>query len=87
MKLVRYVDRPDLRARRWEELSGATFPEYMHHSSVGNRFWSRLYTEFPDFQVALVHGDELLAEAHAVPLPRAASTISRPAGMTASSGA
>lgn len=69
MKLVRYVDRPDLRARRHAELSGLTFPEYMHHSEIGNRYWGRLYSDFPDFQVALVDGDELSAEAHAVPLP------------------
>ena len=69
MTLVRYADRPDLRARRFAELSGVTFPEYMHHNEPGNRFWGRLYTDFPEFQVALVDGEELLAEAHAVPLP------------------
>jgi GNAT superfamily N-acetyltransferase len=69
VKLVRYADRPDLRARRGAELSGLTFPEYMHHNEPGNRFWGRLYSDFPDFQVALVDGDELVAEAHAVPLP------------------
>ncbi len=35
--------------------------------ATGN--WGRLYSDFPEFQVALVDGDELLAEAHAVPLP------------------
>jgi GNAT superfamily N-acetyltransferase len=68
VKLVRYADRPDLRARRFAELSGITFPVYMHHNDPGNRFWSRLYSEFPEFQVALVEGDELAAEAHAVPV-------------------
>jgi hypothetical protein len=53
MKLVRYAERPDLRARRHAELSGATFPEYMHHSESGNRYWGRLYSDFPAFQVAL----------------------------------
>jgi GNAT superfamily N-acetyltransferase len=69
VNLVRYADRPDLRARRFAELSGVTFPEYMHHNEPGNRYWGRLYDEVPEFQVALVDGDELLAEAHAVPLP------------------
>ena len=86
MKIVRYADRPDLRGRRHAELSGATFPEYMHHSEVGNRHWGRLYDEFPEFQVALVDGDALLAEAHALPLPwDGRCRISRPAGRTASS--
>jgi GNAT superfamily N-acetyltransferase len=69
MKLVRYADRPDLRERRYDELSRRTFPEYMHHNEPGGLYWGRLYREHPDFQVALVDGDELLAEAHAVPLP------------------
>jgi hypothetical protein len=30
MKVVRYVDRGDLMARRYEELSKPTFPEYMN---------------------------------------------------------
>jgi len=68
MTIVRYADRSDLRARRHAELSGVTFPEYMHHNAPGNRYWGRLYSDFPDFQVALVEGDELLAEAHAVPI-------------------
>ena len=68
MKLVRYADRPDLLERRFEELTRPTFPEYMNHNEPG-RNWGRLYAEFPDFQVALVDGDELLAEAHAIPVP------------------
>ena len=80
MKLVRYVDRPDLRGRRHAELSGATFPEYMHHSEVGNRYWGRLYEQFPDFQVALVDGEDLLAEAHALPLPWDGTSEDLPAG-------
>jgi GNAT superfamily N-acetyltransferase len=80
VKVVRYVDRPDLRGRRHTELSGATFPEYMHHSEVGNRYWGRLYEQFPDFQVALVEGDDLLAEAHALPLPWDGTSEGLPTG-------
>jgi GNAT superfamily N-acetyltransferase len=69
MKVVRYADRPDLRARRYEELTKPTFPAYMNENEPGNLYWDRLYADFPDFQVALVDGDELLAEAHAVSLP------------------
>jgi len=80
MKVVRYVDRPDLRARRHAELARATFPPYMHESEVGNRHWGRLYSDFPDFQVALLDGDELLAEAHALPLPWDGSVNDLPSG-------
>jgi GNAT superfamily N-acetyltransferase len=68
VNLVRYADRPDLLARRGAELARLTFPVYMHHNEPGGRYWGRLYTDFPEFQVALVDGDELLAEAHAVPV-------------------
>lgn len=69
MNVVRYADRPDLLERRYEELTKPTFPEYMNENEPGNLYWGRLYTDFPDFQVALVEGEELLAEAHAVPVP------------------
>jgi len=69
VNVVRYADRPDLRARRFDEFTKLTFPEYMNHNEPGGRYWGRLYTDFPDFQVALVDGDELLAEAHAIPVP------------------
>ena len=68
MNVVRYADRPDLLERRYEALTKQTFPEYMNHNEPGGRYWARLYTDFPELQVALVGGDELLAEAHAVPL-------------------
>ena len=56
---------PDL----WETLAGRTFAEYMHHNQPGTRFWGRLYDEFPDYQLALVDGDALVAELHSVPMP------------------
>jgi GNAT superfamily N-acetyltransferase len=80
MKLVRYADRPDLRERRYDELSRRTFPEYMHHNEPGGLYWGRLYTDFPDFQVALVDDDELLAEAHAVPVSWDGSLDDLPSG-------
>lgn len=80
MKVVRYVDRPDLRARRHEELTRPTFPEYMNNNEPGELYWDRLYADFPDFQVALVDDDELLAEAHAVSLPWDGSLDDLPSG-------
>lgn len=68
MKLVRYADRPDLLERRYEELSLATFPEYVHHNEPGRRFWNRLYSDFPEFQLALLDGDRPVAECHALPV-------------------
>jgi GNAT superfamily N-acetyltransferase len=80
VKLVRYADRPDLRARRLDELSRRTFPEYMHHNEPGRLYWSRLYSEHPEFQLALVDGEDLVAEAHAVPMPWDGTPEDLPAG-------
>jgi GNAT superfamily N-acetyltransferase len=64
----RYAERPDLLSRR-DEL-GQGFPEFMYHNTMGIRYWRFLYERFPAFQLVLAaeEGDELLAEAHAVPI-------------------
>ena len=66
MEVVRYADRPDVRARR-DEFD--EFPEYMNHNAMGPKYWGRLYTEFPAFQLAVLDGDALLGEVHALSLP------------------
>ncbi|MGZ8706330.1 MAG: GNAT family N-acetyltransferase [Gaiellaceae bacterium] len=80
MRLVRYADEPDLRAIRFEVLSQQTFPEYMQNNVPGNKYWGRLYEDFPDFQLGLVDGDELVAELHSVPTPWDGSDGDLPAG-------
>jgi GNAT superfamily N-acetyltransferase len=47
------------RIRRSRNTCITTFP--------GTSTWDRLYEDFPDFQLALVDGDELVAELHSVP--------------------
>jgi GNAT superfamily N-acetyltransferase len=80
VNLVRYADRPDLLEIRFERLSQVTFPAYMHENEPGNLYWGRLYTDFPEFQVALLDGDELVAEAHAVPVPWDGTVAGLPSG-------
>jgi GNAT superfamily N-acetyltransferase len=79
MKLVRYADRPDLMEIRFDTLTAKTFPEYMNHNEPG-RNWGRLYTDFPDFQVGLLDGGELVAEAHAIPVPWDGTVAGLPSG-------
>ena len=67
MKVVRYADDPALLAIRGEVLSKPAFPAYMAHNVPGQRYWNRLYEDFPDFQLGLLEGDELVAELHSVP--------------------
>jgi GNAT superfamily N-acetyltransferase len=66
MEVVRYADRPDVRERRGEL---NLFPEFMNHNAMGWKYWARLYTDFPAFQFAILDGDTLIAELHALTLP------------------
>jgi GNAT superfamily N-acetyltransferase len=75
---VRCADERDLLARR--NLSEQTFPEFMHHNEPGGRWWSSLYDRFPAFQLALLDGDELVAEGHSLPVPWDGSVDGLPRG-------
>lgn len=78
MRLVRYADRPEMIERRGR--LSASFPTFMHHNEPGGRYWGRLYEDHPDFQVGLLDGEELVAEAHSVPMPWNGSDADLPAG-------
>ena len=78
MNLIRYADRSDLLERR--DLSEQTFPEFMHHNEPGARWWRFLYDRFPDFQLALLDDEELLAEGHSLPVPWDGSLDDLPSG-------
>jgi GNAT superfamily N-acetyltransferase len=80
LNVIRYADRPDLRAIRFETLTRQTFPEYMNHNTPGELYWSRLCEDFPDFQLGLLDGDELVAELHSVPTAWDGSQGDLPAG-------
>lgn len=59
-------------AERWEQMPDITsevWPEYNQHGDVLNRYWSRLYDEFPSFQFMLYDEstNEAVAEGHTVP--------------------
>ena len=66
MEVVRYADRPDVRERR-DELD--EFPEFMNHNAMGWKYWGRLYTDFPAFQMAVLDDGALIGEVHALLLP------------------
>ena len=80
MNLARYGDRPDLRARR--SLAAQVFPAFLFHHRFAH-LWDRLYTDFAPFQLALLDGDEILAEAHAVAIPWDATVEALPGGWDA----
>lgn len=44
------------------------WPELVFHDAISNAYWNRLYTERPEFQFALVEGEQVLAEGNSVPV-------------------
>lgn len=80
MELVRYADRPDLLEIRSETLNRRAFPEYMNHNEPGGRYWGSIYDEHPAFQLALLDGDEFVAELHSVPTAWNGSADDLPSG-------
>src|SRR5205823_121519 len=44
------------------------WPDFLLHDAISNRYWNRLYTDFADFQFALVERNEVLAEANSLPV-------------------
>jgi hypothetical protein len=72
-----FRERPDLNGR---VESGDVWPEYNMHGDVANRFWGRMIDELPEYQFALVEGDEVLAEGHTVPIAWDGTIEGLPAG-------
>src|SRR5512142_823250 len=65
--VIRYSERPELWADT-DAVSQAVWPEYNNHGEVLNRYWGRLFEEFPDFQFVLYDDqDGVVAEGHTVP--------------------
>jgi GNAT superfamily N-acetyltransferase len=81
VNLLRYADHPDLRERR--SLTEKVFPTFMSHNAMSPRYWARLYADFPRFQQVLVEGDEIVAEAFALPIPWDGTAAGLPAGWDA----
>jgi GNAT superfamily N-acetyltransferase len=69
-ELVRYSERPELWAGWWDEGSDEIWPEYNVHGEDLNKYWSRLYDEFPDWQFVLYDREDqvVLAEGHTIPV-------------------
>ncbi|HWE82298.1 MAG TPA: GNAT family N-acetyltransferase [Gaiellaceae bacterium] len=55
------------------------FPEFLLHHAY-TYLWNRLYSGFPAFQLALLDGDDVVAEAHALSIPWDGSIEGLPAG-------
>jgi len=77
--LITHAERPDLADR----VDFDVWPAYNTHGDVLNRYWRRLYDEFPEFQFVLYDEDEdvVLAEGHTIPSPGTATRKAFPPGL------
>lgn len=62
-RLVTVAEDPSLRAPMGEH-NVAVWPEFMLHDPVADRLWDRLFTTWPEFQVALLAPDGSVVAAH-----------------------
>jgi GNAT superfamily N-acetyltransferase len=68
VRIVSYVDEPWYReAPSFGPLRDA-WPPYLLHDEVSNRYWANLFSDFAEFQFALVDGDVVLAEGNSIPV-------------------
>jgi GNAT superfamily N-acetyltransferase len=44
------------------------WPPFLLNDAISNRYWDRIYSDFPEFQFALFDGDELVAEGNCIPV-------------------
>lgn len=59
--------RPDLRDKA-QRAGANVWPEFMLHDPVADRYWERLFTEFPNFQVVVCDAeDRVVATGNTIP--------------------
>ena len=64
-------------------MSDDVLPEFMHHDAEAGRHWDRLFTDFADFQVAVVDENGVIAAGNSVPLLWDGSSKDLPDGIGA----
>jgi len=55
-------------ARQRSEQIETVWPQFLLHDAIANRYWNRLYDDFPEFQFVLLDGERAIAEGNCVPV-------------------
>ena len=61
------AQRPELEGQV-RRLAPEVLPEFMLHDAVANRYWEKLYSDFPEFQIAVCEGERVVAAGHTIPV-------------------
>jgi GNAT superfamily N-acetyltransferase len=51
-----------------EERLEGIWPSFLLNDQVARRYWDRIYVDFPEYQFAMVDGEEVLAEGNCIPV-------------------
>jgi GNAT superfamily N-acetyltransferase len=66
---VTVKERPDLLSQIWD-VEERTWPEFIAHDAIGDKYWEKLYETFPAYQFALVENStgRVVANGNSLPL-------------------
>jgi hypothetical protein len=65
-RIVSIDEFPDLEPEL-EPLTYAVWPEFMLQDPVAFKYWSRLFSDFSTYQLALMEGDALVGAGNSIP--------------------
>ncbi|MBT3345272.1 MAG: GNAT family N-acetyltransferase [Gemmatimonadetes bacterium] len=66
-RLVTIQQQPEL-ADRVSDLIEKSWPQFMLQDPIGNKHWNRLYADFPECQVIMLDGDEVIGQGNTIPI-------------------
>ncbi|MDP6039552.1 MAG: GNAT family N-acetyltransferase [Candidatus Latescibacteria bacterium] len=67
MYLVTIEEHPELEDQL-EPLIQSVWPPFMLNDPVANKYWGRLFSDFPECQIAMVEGDSIIGAGNSVPI-------------------
>ncbi len=67
LEVLTLACRPDLQPLA-RALDPAVLPRFITHDAMVGRYWNRLYDVFPDFQIAVCEGEEVVASGNCIPV-------------------
>ncbi|MFC1887459.1 GNAT family N-acetyltransferase [Candidatus Cloacimonadota bacterium] len=67
LKLVTALERADLLEQE-KEINSKIWPDFMFHDEISNKYFSRLYEIFPEYQLFLLQDNKIMGIGNSIPL-------------------
>ena len=65
--VVNFKDRPDLYEIQ-NDICGKAFPEFLYYSEVANKYWEKMMAYYGEYQLLLLHEDQIIAVINCMPM-------------------